>query len=138
VTSRNQLASSYKNIKMSQPMPHVIVSHLIVLIVRTPLLTAPSRVCVLPPSAAIVTTPVPDPLLSIQNYCFLPLIVLPDSYVLLLFSCPLLFCDSLLFLRSYCLSPLIVFSGLLPSTGQLLKPFVHLMYSLSRVSCQSQ
>jgi hypothetical protein len=102
---------------LSQPTPRVIVSHLIVLIVKTPLLIALFHVCVPPPSVAIDTIPVPDPLLSILDYCFLLLIVLPDSYVLLLFLC--LYCS----VTPYCsyvpivLLPPIVLSGLLPSTG---------------------
>ena len=105
---------------MSQPLPHVTVSRLIVLIVRTPLLIALFRVCIPPPSVAIVTIPVPDPLLSILDYCFLLLIVLPDSYVSPIVSKPLM---SLLSVTSDCSRVLIVFlssivlSGLLPSTG---------------------
>jgi hypothetical protein len=108
---------------VSQPPPRVIVFHLIVLIVRTPLLIAPFPVCVPPPSVAIVTIPVPDPLLSILDYCFLLLIVLSDSYVSSSIPKPLLLSCPYYSITSDCSRVLIVFlssivlSGLLPSTG---------------------
>jgi hypothetical protein len=45
---------------MSQPLPHAIVSHPIVLIVRTLLPTVPLRVCALLPSVVIVMILVPE------------------------------------------------------------------------------
>jgi hypothetical protein len=102
---------------MSQPPSRVIVSHLIVPIVRTPLPIALSHVCVLPLSVAIVTIPVPDSLLSTPDYCS------PSDYcsAVCLMCSPIVPCP-------YCLLPLIVLTfllsllsivllGLLPSTG---------------------
>jgi hypothetical protein len=123
---------------MSQPPLRVTVFPLIVLIVRTPPLIAQFPVCVPPPFVVTVTT------LALDSYCLPWTIVSPLRLLFCLF--PIVFYCllvpivswSLLSLCSYCLFPPIVLSGLLPSTGQLLKPSVCTMYSLSRVSCQSQ
>ena len=99
---------------MSQPSLRVIVSLLIVLIVRTPLLIIPFPVCVPPPSVVTVMTPVPDSLLSLMDYCF------PSAYCLTcLVYLPIvsIVCLPLLFRALIVLSLLIVLSGLLPSTG---------------------
>jgi hypothetical protein len=92
---------------MSQPPPRAIVSHPIVLIVRTPLPTVQFPVCVLPLSVVIVTILVPDSLLSTPDYCSLRPIDMSDSCVLLLFS------------GLYCLLPSIVSTFLLFSYSSL-------------------
>ena len=105
---RLMLLSSQEEGEVSQPSLLVIVSRLIVLIVRTPLLIAPSPVCALPPFVVTVTTPVLDPLLSSMDYCFPPL------YCSI---CLVYFLLSLLSLCSYCSLSLIVLTFLLSSTS---------------------
>jgi hypothetical protein len=90
---------------LSQPLSHVIVSHLIVLIVRTLPLIVPFHVCVTPPSVVIVTIPVPD-LLSPLNYCS------PPSYCSVSLVCSPIVPLSLLSAVSYCFCVLIVFCPL--------------------------
>src|SRR5580693_2934501 len=85
---------------MSQPLPHVTVSHLIVLIVRTLLLIVPFPACIPPPSVVTVTTPVPDSLLSLMDYCFSPIYC---STCLEYFPIVPIVSVSLLSTTSYCL-----------------------------------
>jgi hypothetical protein len=79
---------------VSQPSIRAIVSLLIVLIVRTPLLIAPYPVCVPPPSVVTVTTPVPDSLLSLMDYCF-PSVYCSIYLVYLLIVSTFLLCGTL-------------------------------------------
>jgi hypothetical protein len=99
---------------MSQPSPRVTASHPIVPIVRTPLPTAPFPACVPPLSVVIVTTPVPDSLLSLMDYCLPFVYCLTCLMYLLIVS---IVFSLLLFHALIVLSLLIVLSGLLPSTG---------------------
>jgi hypothetical protein len=99
---------------VSQPTPPVTVFPLIVLIVRTPLLIAPYPVCVPPLSVATVTTLVPEPLLSLIDYC------LPFTY------CSLYFVYPLIVLRLYCLAFPIVSEFLLFCTLYCLLGFTAL------------
>jgi hypothetical protein len=99
---------------MSQPSPRVTASHPIVLIVRTPLLIVPFHVCVLPPFVVTVTTPVPDSLLSLMDYCLPSLYCLTYLVYLPIVS---IVCLPLLFRALIVLFLPIVLLGLLPSTG---------------------